>query len=590
LVSIGLVPYLDTLIKRKQLADRIEQLIIGNVSVFPITEDAELEKLAQKFYTKILEKKTFSEPQISIEKATEISEKALYSVDLNSIVTEDVREIGAEWLCYQAIKQLEISEFLETQGWEKKQIDTALIHLISKAVYPASENKTEYWIQNNSGVASLFGVETQKITRHHLYDISKKLYQIKDKLEPFLSHKTTDLFDIQDKIVLYDLTNTYFEGRKEGSVFAKYGRSKEKRSDAKLISLALVTNAEGFVKYSKIYSGNISEPSTLLKTVEELSLATSESSRKPMVVMDAAFSTDENLTMLKEKGFDYLCVTRSKLKDYTIKNPDQAQIMIEDNRKNKIFVKKIEKKPAKKVVDGCNDGDTFLYIRSEQKAVKEASMVAKFSEKFEAELNNIIVGLTKPKGTKKLEKISERIGRIKQRYAYANKFYDIKIEYENEIVSNLIYTKKEIKPEKTNGVYFIRTSKKDLSETDLWLIYNSLTEIEATFRTLKTDLSIRPVHHQTDQNTEAHIYLGILAYQVVATIRYQLKAKKIKDSWQTIILKMNTQKSVMTSMLDDKNRKIVIKTCSQPTADVRAIYAALNYKKQPFSRKHIVLP
>lgn len=82
---------------------------------------------------------------------------------------------------------------------------------------------------------------------------ARKLHQVKLNIEPFLSHKTNTLFDIQDKIILYNLTNTYFEGRKETSELAEYGRSKEKRSDAKLISLALVSNAEGFVKYSKIY-------------------------------------------------------------------------------------------------------------------------------------------------------------------------------------------------------------------------------------------------------------------------------------------------------------------------------------------------
>ena len=130
----------------------------------------------------------------------------------------------------------------------------------------------------------------------------------------------------------------------------------------------------------------------------------------------------------------------------------------------------------------------------------------------------------------------------------------------------------------------------ELKETDIWTIYNTLTEIEATFRTLKTDLALRPVHHQTDENTEAHIYMGVLAYQVVATIRHQLKNHNINDSWQTILLKMNTQKSVITSMLDAENIKVTIKTCSQASSDAKAIYKALKYKEKPFERKHIVFP
>jgi len=325
--------------------------------------------------------------------------------------------------------------------------------------------------------------------------VSRKLYQTKSTIEPYLSHKTNTLFDIEDKIILYDLTNTYFEGRKETSELAQFGRSKEKRSDAKLVSLALVTNAEGFVKYSKIYQGNISEPATLLQTIEGLSTATSWVERKPLIVMDASFSTIENMTMLKENGFEYLSVTRSKLKDYTVVNPGQPREELKDNRGNKINVEFVTKKPSKEVADRKHDADIFLYIRSDKKAVKEASMEAKFSSKFEAELLNLTAGLSRPRGTKKVQKVAERIGRIKEKYAYANKFYDIEMVQKEGIVSTIIYKKKTIETKSTHGVYFIRTSKIDLEETDIWMIYNTLTQIEATFRTLKTDRGLRLISY-----------------------------------------------------------------------------------------------
>lgn len=595
IVSLGLQPYLDSKEKKKDLADRIEMLLIGNSSLFMEESDTEIERLAHYFYEKILTKKIISEDSVSFSKVTndsidDIQVSDFRSIDINSIENENVREIGSEWLCYQAIQQLEIPSFLEKQGWNKKSIQRGLIHIVSKSVYPCSEHKSAYWIQNNSDVASLFGTESQKITRHHLYDISKKLYQTKPEMEAYLSKKTNDLFDIEDKIVLYDLTNTYFEGRKENSELAKFGRSKEKRSDAKLLSLALVTNAEGFVKYSKIYAGNISEPGTLLETIQALSAATSELDRKPLIVLDAAFSTNENKTMLKKNGFEYLTVTLSKLKKYSVIDSDKPEVNLVDNRGNKIQTKFVAKKKSKKVADRINDDDAFLYIRSEKKAQKEAAMDSRFSLKFAEEINNLADGLLRKKGTKSIEKISERIGRIRQKYTFASKLYDIKLEQKENIVTAIHLSKKAIELRPEDGVYFICTSKKDLTEKGIWTIYNTLTEIEATFRTLKTDLSIRPVHHQTDQNAEAHIYMGILAYQVVATIRHQLKAKNINDSWQTILLKMSTQKSVVTSMLDSENNKITIKNCSQASSDAKAIYKALNYKEKPFNKKHIVFP
>ena len=128
------------------------------------------------------------------------------------------------------------------------------------------------------------------------------MYGEKEALEQHLSVRTTELFDIEDKIMLYDLTNTYFEGRKEGSQLAQFGRSKEKRSDAKLVVLALVVNPEGFIKYSSVLQGNMSDPKTLDGMINSLRIKTSSSAKKALVVIDAGIATDDNLAMIKDKG------------------------------------------------------------------------------------------------------------------------------------------------------------------------------------------------------------------------------------------------------------------------------------------------
>lgn len=580
IINLGLIPLLDTREKQKEFADRIEQLLTGSSLIFLNPLPKEMEAVAQKFYKKIKEKKIAASKQSQIH-PEQTQEKDFDTIDLNSIETEEVKELGSEWLCYQAIEELGLRKFLEQQGWDKWQIEVALIHLISKAVYPASEHKTEQWIHENSSVAELFSVESLKINRHHLYEVSRRLYGVKEKIEPFLSSKTNELFDLQDKIILYDLTNTYFEGRKVDSSLAQFGRSKEKRSDAKLIALALVTNAEGFVKYSKIYKGNIADCQTLETTLTELSMATSGQDRKPLVVIDAGIATNDNLKMLKEKGYHYLCVTRSKLKEYKAVKTDQELIKLYDKRDHVIEVQRIVKE---------NNPDAFLYVRSAQKAKKEASMSSHFSIRFEEELDTLSSGLSKKGTTKKLDKVWERIGRIKERYPTANKFYTIDVQSKDAIATRVQWSRKNTELKNTDGVYFLRSSQEDLNETALWNIYNTLTEIEATFRTLKTDLSLRPIYHKKDINSEAHIFLGILAYSVVATIRYRLKQKSIHYDWSNIIRKMNTQKNVTTSMLNEKGKKILVKTCSNPTPEVMEIYEAMNYKKRPFPRKKFVLP
>ena len=150
-------------------------------------------------------------------------------IDADTMRHSNVREIGSEFICHQTLQELGISKVLSAAGFTEEQIQLAATQIISRAVYPASELKTASWIKENSAVGELTGYDCQKITKDKLYESALRLYTAKDQLEQHLSHKTNELFDISDKIVLYDLTNTYFEGQYTDSTLAKYGRSKERR-------------------------------------------------------------------------------------------------------------------------------------------------------------------------------------------------------------------------------------------------------------------------------------------------------------------------------------------------------------------------
>ncbi len=577
IISLGKLENLKTNAERKLLADRIEDLLTGTNKLFVTDEEAHIELYARKFYEKIVSQKLYDAKPINTENSVE--HIADYEeVDINTLETEEAQEIGSEWLVYQAIEQLEIYQMLEEQGFDEKEIKRAIAHIISRCVYPASEHKTAQWINENSGLLQIPALSHLKINKNHLYSISKKLYSIKNETEKYLSSKTNELFDLQDTVILYDLTNTYFEGVKSNSEYAQFGRSKEKRNDTRIISLAVVINVFGFVKYSKIYSGNISDGSTLEKTIDDLESRRINKTAKPIIVMDAGFSSEENIKMLKAKGYDYISIRKRKLKDYTLEKTDTEQVVIYDKRKGKIKLSKVK-----------TDGDeTILYVKSENKTKKEDSMVDKISERFEQGLEEIRLALNKKGGTKKEEKVHQRIGRLREKYQSVHSQYNIETKSEKGKVIELKWYKKKEKKE-FSGIYFIRTSLED-TEKNLFKIYNTLTEVEATFRILKTDLSLRPVYHQTDENTLAHINLGVLAYQIVATIRYQLKQKGITHDWSNIIRIMNTQKVVTNSMLNKKKQKIIVRTCSIPTVKAKEIYDALKYKYAPFSRLKSVLP
>ncbi|MHC1775301.1 MAG: IS1634 family transposase [Lentimicrobium sp.] len=573
ILSLGLLDDLKEPKQFKLLADRIEQLIKVSAGLFECG-DAIVEKLALSFYREIIDKKLIDRtPSIS-----KPEDPTLYTVDINSLELENARETGSEWMCLQALRQLEMDRCLKECGFDPKDVPLALAHLISRAVYPASEYGTVQWMQDNSSVCELIRIDPYEVTHHHLYRISRLLSQNKDSIESWLSKKTSSLFDLQDTIILYDLTNTYFEGRKLASKLAAFGKSKEKRSDARLITLALVVNVAGFVKHSQIYRGNMSDPETLQTTLAGLSQYT-EQGQSPLIVIDAGISSDENLTLLRNKGFNYLCVTRSRLKDYTAAKEGSNPVTITDKRKSNIELLLIKQKESE---------DNFLYVRSERKAHKEVSMHQNFTSHFEQGLEQILHGITTKGGTKKLVKVWERIGRLKEKYSSAHGFYQIEVESKKDEATNLTWQKIVPPARKNEGVYFLRTSLKEIDENTFWTIYNTIREIESSFRTLKTDLLIRPVFHKTDDNTIAHLNLAVLAYQLVNSIRFQLKAKGINHDWSHLVRIMNTQKAVTVTMLDKQSRKIYIRKCTKPESQVSQIYNALGYKHYPFIRKSVL--
>ncbi len=280
ILHLGSLEDLPEIDQKKALAARIDELVkqshTGKQSLFQ-PHDQLIETLAQKHFADIKEKQ-----RLDI-----AAGKDYHRVDTDTVKNKNIREIGSEWLCMQALDQLDISTFLGMKGWQDEQIQLALTHIISRATYPASELRTSEWIKENSAVCELTGYPIEKITKDKLYDISKCLYKVKEDLEKHLSKRTNELFDLNDKIILYDLTNTYFEGSMRSSKIAKFGRSKEKRSDARLVVLAVVVNSEGFLKYSQIFEGNIADNKTLEQIITELSARTSATERHPIVVLDA---------------------------------------------------------------------------------------------------------------------------------------------------------------------------------------------------------------------------------------------------------------------------------------------------------------
>jgi transposase len=217
-------------------------------------------------------------------------------------------------------------------------------------------------------------------------------------------------------------------------------------------------------------------------------------------------------------------------------------------------------------------------------------MSSKLTKRFVWELENIRSSLSKKRGTKAEGAVNQRIGRLKQKYPSINKLYKIELKVdEKKTVVDILY--EQIKSAEAEGVYFIRCSQRQLTEELIWEIYNILREIESSFRCLKTDLEIRPIHHIKDENTEAHLFLGIVAYQLVHAIRSALKQKGIHHCWSRIRNIMSSQGIVTTRMKLENKDSLVLRNVTRPNMEQSKIYSALKFKQSnPKMRKKSVVP
>ena len=517
------------------LSIRIEDIIKQRESLFSI--DEELESLAQQYALQIISLST---------KSLDNVDEDYKNIDVNSIEQVDIKTIGSEHIVYETMKELELPNLFESLEYTPMQINSAIGTLIAKACSPASDKKSIEWLRDISGAGELYGCDYNSISSNSIYRVADTLLKHKDKIEQHLYNKSKDIFQYDETITLYDLTNTYFEGDAKGVTKAARGRSKEKRSDAKIVTLAVVLNSDGFVKNSQIFKGNISEPSTLKEMIESLDIAKKakeldtqaqtlleqkDKDTASLVVMDAGIASQENIEYLIESGYEYLVVSRKREKQFD--NDKASTVKVDKDANTIVRAQRVEIKDENNTIQ-----EIELYCHSKPREAKEDSMQQRVQTKFTEALEYLNDGLTKPKRTKKYDKVLEKVGSLKSDYSSISKYYDVAVKKDPDSDKALSVTYKEKigtdDKSAMNGVYCLRTNNTTMDNKTLWKTYTTLTDLEAVFRTLKTELGLRPIFHKTDSRVDAHLFITLLAYTIIHTIRHKLKAKGITYSWTTI--------------------------------------------------------
>lgn len=551
----------------KILSDRIEAILSGQDDLFGLS-NTELEQEAQRLASLIV-KRQATESRVKVKKSSTNPEgvsKDFESVDLNSIKHSDIRPIGAEHVGYHAAKQLCLPDILASCGLNEKQITTALGSIIGRLCAPASELSTYNYLQNDSGLDELLSSSFANMTLRSLYTISDVLLKHKNVLESGLYKQEKEIFNLPEVITLFDITNTYFEGRSLANPKAKYGRSKEKRSDCKLVALGLVLDGSGFPKMSRIFPGNVSEPGTLQEMLATLSNKTDAT-----VIMDAGIASQDNLKYLAENGYKYIVVSRS----HNLSMPDGQIVNVKQDSNNQVDAV---------LINNVDTDEVELYCHSEAKENKAKELVSKTTQRYETELIKLHAGLTKAKATKKYAKVLQKLGRLAEKYKSIAMLYEVEVVADTDKM-NVLEIKFSKKPDaihkKECGIYCLKSNRKDLDAKSLWETYTMLTDLEAAFKSLKTELGLRPVYHQKEERVDGHLFISILAYHLLHTIRYQLKQHGINESWDTLRTILNRQYRVTSTMLMQDGRAVIIRKTSQPTGEQVEIYKALGISSLP---------
>ncbi len=506
-------------------------------------------------------------------------ESDLATVRLDSLSHEQVRSVGCERLALAALDDLRFIETLERLGASERDARIAAALVVARMIHPSSEREAFRWLSANSATLELLDVDSGKsLTLSKLYRIGDLLWRHRAALEEALCARERDLFGIPDTIVFFDLTNTHMTGR-PSSALARFGRSKQRRDDCPIVTLALSLNQAGFPQHSEILPGNISEPATLADAIGRLECqARGSNAPRPTVIMDAGISTEANLAWLRAGGYHWITVRRG------VSAPPgrEADAAFETRAGHDARAWRL----------AAGDDEAHLCVWSHERQQKDEAVLARQRHNFEDALRALHGGLSKKNHIKQFTKVMEKLGRLKERYRRVHRQYDIEVESgEKGRASAVRWRRNALHAERDRqaGIYVLRTSHVEWDLETVVRTYWKLTELEATFRSLKSEIGLRPVWHSKTSRIAAHLFIAVLAYHAVHLLRTRLAAHGLHDRWSTIRDKLAGWVRLTSTIREVDGNRIVIRQDAQPDAEARVIAQAAGLTVDPH-RRRAVLP
>ena len=503
-------------------------------------------------------------------------------IDTRRVRVENLRSFGGEWLALQLIDKLGLRKFLReaiTPGREEVPWDVmALVLVILRLLEPSSELRIAEHLFDRSALDALLCIESSKVNDDRLYRALDKLLPHKNDLQTHLKNRLGELFDLKYDLLLYDVTSTYFEGQCKANPLAQRGYSRDQRSDCRQVCIALVVSREGLPVGYEVFAGNRADVTSVEEIVTTMEQRYGRSDR--IWVMDRGMTSADNIAFLRQENRRYIIGTpRTMLKKYQQELLKDEWMSVREGLEVKLC--KAPHGGDSSVASSNNSSDeTFILVRSADRAKKEQAMHERFEKRIEE-------GLSRLKAMSERQRmdavnLSHRVGKLMGANTRAAGGFKTRIEMVQDEVNAKASSRGKNLPRATltwekvenwrdwarlsEGCYLLRSNVSDWSADELWKAYMQLTDAEGAFRIHKSDLSLRPIWHQKQERVETHILVCFLAYVLWKTLAQWCKASGLGDEPRKVLDELK-QVAVVDVVLGTTCGRELRKRCvTTPTA------------------------
>lgn len=556
-----------------RLAHKIEDALVGQENLFD-DADPEIKALVEQCKQRSM---TVEQKRSGKALPAENQEQnGLIEIKPEEVQVEQVREAGPAHVGNQFWNRLGLNEILSGIGFSKQLQDLTCSMVLNRLIFPASEHAMPAWIRA-SAVPDILGQDYSDLNDDTLYRHLDRLYPHRMVIEKELARREETVFNVDQSLFLYDVTSTYFEGAALSNPKAKRGYSRDKRPDCPQVLVGLVINRDGFPLGHEVFRGNMQDRQTLGSMLDALDRRVGLQSGQTVVV-DRGMAFDENLAEITARGMKYIVAARQPERNQWLAEYEEAA-EFQEIRRDPSPTNPYQKRTPVHVRMLKRDGLTYVLCLSKGRQAKDKAIREKQEKKFLSDVAKLQKRMSTGR-LKDLLKISEAIGRLKERYPRVARYYQLDISDEPLTLQVSKLADKVELAEQLDGSYLLKTNRDDLDAEEAWRTYTMLSRAENAFRSMKSPLSERPIFHQLEHRVETHIFLCILAYHLLNIIERTLVERGDHRSWTTLRNVLATHCIVTIAFPTKNGNELRIRRDTKPEQEHVEIYRLLNVRSQ----------